>query len=118
MLHGWRGMIEGAFRPLDSHSISGILPRGGTILGTSRTNPYADGRDGTAAVLAAMRTAHPYEEPAFDVLALAPLPGDVGLGRVGSLRSPEPLHQFVSRVQSALPTTSWALPADRSAKKT
>jgi dinuclear metal center YbgI/SA1388 family protein len=64
-----------------------------------------------AAVLAAMRTAHPYEEPAFDVLALAPLPGDVGLGRVGSLRSPEPLHQFVSRVQSALPTTSWGVRA-------
>src|SRR5882757_1238411 len=40
VLHGWRGMIEGAFRPLDAHSISGILPRGGTILRTSRTNPY------------------------------------------------------------------------------
>jgi ATP-dependent phosphofructokinase / diphosphate-dependent phosphofructokinase len=40
VLHGWRGMIEGAFRPLDSQSISGILPRGGTILRTSRTNPY------------------------------------------------------------------------------
>ena len=26
VLHGWRGMIEGAFRPLDAHSISGILP--------------------------------------------------------------------------------------------
>ena len=32
VLHGWRGMIEGAFRPLDAQSISGILPRGGTIL--------------------------------------------------------------------------------------
>jgi 6-phosphofructokinase 1 len=40
VLHGWRGMIEGAFRPLDAHSISGILPRGGTVLRTSRTNPY------------------------------------------------------------------------------
>ena len=40
VLHGWRGMIEGAFRPLDAQSISGILPRGGTILRTSRTNPY------------------------------------------------------------------------------
>ena len=36
-----------------------------------------------AHVLAAMRAAHPYEEPAFDVFALAPLPGDVGLGRIG-----------------------------------
>src|ERR1700712_5873389 len=40
VMHGWRGMIEGAFRPLDAQSISGILPRGGTILRTSRTNPY------------------------------------------------------------------------------
>ncbi len=38
---------------------------------------------GRASVLAAMRGAHPYEEPAFDVFALAPLPGDVGLGRFG-----------------------------------
>jgi putative NIF3 family GTP cyclohydrolase 1 type 2 len=35
-----------------------------------------------AHVLAAMRTAHPYEEPAFDIVALAPIPGDTGLGRV------------------------------------
>jgi phosphofructokinase-like protein len=40
VLHGWRGMVEGAFRPLDAQTISGILPRGGTILRTSRTNPY------------------------------------------------------------------------------
>jgi ATP-dependent phosphofructokinase / diphosphate-dependent phosphofructokinase len=37
---GWRGMIEGILRPLDYRAISGLLPRGGTILGTSRTNPY------------------------------------------------------------------------------
>jgi phosphofructokinase-like protein len=37
---GWRGLVEGAFRQLDDRAISGILPRGGTILGTSRTNPY------------------------------------------------------------------------------
>ena len=48
------------------------------------------------AVLAAMRAAHPYEEPAFDVFALAPLPGDVGLGRVGSL----PIAGTVARVRS------------------
>lgn len=62
-------------------------------------------------VLSAMRAAHPYEEPAFDVFALAPLPGDVGLGRVGSLLSPEPLHAFVSRVRRALPDTSWGVRA-------
>ncbi len=63
------------------------------------------------AVMSAMRAAHPYEEPAFDVFALAPLPGDVGLGRVGVLRSPEPLQAFVSRVVRALPATSWGVRA-------
>jgi phosphofructokinase-like protein len=37
---GWRGLVEGLFHPLDYRAISGILPRGGTILGTTRTNPY------------------------------------------------------------------------------
>jgi ATP-dependent phosphofructokinase / diphosphate-dependent phosphofructokinase len=37
---GWRGLVEGRFEPLDSRAISGILPRGGTIIGTSRTNPF------------------------------------------------------------------------------
>jgi len=37
---GWRGMVDGLFTPLDARAISGILPRGGTILGTTRTNPY------------------------------------------------------------------------------
>jgi 6-phosphofructokinase 1 len=41
VLHGWRGLIEGAQRPLSFADISGILPRGGTILKTSRTNPYS-----------------------------------------------------------------------------
>jgi 6-phosphofructokinase 1 len=37
---GWRGLVEGRFVPLGLREISGILPRGGTIIGTSRTNPY------------------------------------------------------------------------------
>ena len=37
---GWRGLVEGKFQPLGPREISGILPRGGTILGTTRTNPY------------------------------------------------------------------------------
>jgi ATP-dependent phosphofructokinase / diphosphate-dependent phosphofructokinase len=37
---GWRGLVDGRFQPLDHRGISGILPRGGTILGTTRTNPY------------------------------------------------------------------------------
>lgn len=60
-----------------------------------------------AAVLAALRAAHPYEEPAFDIFAMVPPPGDAGLGRVGTLTRPEPLRDFVSRVHAALPRTSW-----------
>ena len=37
---GWRGLVAGRFQPLGPREISGILPRGGTILGTTRTNPY------------------------------------------------------------------------------
>jgi ATP-dependent phosphofructokinase / diphosphate-dependent phosphofructokinase len=37
---GWRGLVEGIAQPLSRREISGILPRGGTILGTARTNPY------------------------------------------------------------------------------
>jgi ATP-dependent phosphofructokinase / diphosphate-dependent phosphofructokinase len=37
---GWRGLVEAKFEQLGPREISGLLPRGGTILGTSRTNPY------------------------------------------------------------------------------
>jgi ATP-dependent phosphofructokinase / diphosphate-dependent phosphofructokinase len=40
ILHGWRGLVEGYTRQLEAKDISGILPRGGTILKTSRTNPF------------------------------------------------------------------------------
>jgi len=38
--NGWKGLIENDIIKLDLASVSGILPKGGTILGTSRTNPY------------------------------------------------------------------------------
>jgi 6-phosphofructokinase 1 len=37
---GWRGVLESSFTELTIESTRGILPRGGTILGSSRTNPY------------------------------------------------------------------------------
>jgi dinuclear metal center YbgI/SA1388 family protein len=64
-----------------------------------------------ADVLSAMRAAHPYEEPAFDIFALVPPPSDAGLGRVGTLPQPESLRAFVSRVRAALPQTSWGVRA-------
>ncbi|MGE0794134.1 MAG: 6-phosphofructokinase [Acidimicrobiia bacterium] len=39
-LDGWKGVVEGSTMPLDVRAMRGTLPRGGTILGTSRTNPY------------------------------------------------------------------------------
>jgi phosphofructokinase-like protein len=52
--HGWRGLIDGESVPLTLASTRGLLPRGGTILGTSRTNPYKseDGPDRVIATLA------------------------------------------------------------------
>lgn len=38
--NGWKGLIDNETADLDLSSVSGILPKGGTILGTSRTNPY------------------------------------------------------------------------------
>lgn len=38
--NGWKGLIENDTCQLNLQSVSGILPKGGTILGTSRTNPY------------------------------------------------------------------------------
>ncbi|MBV9379200.1 MAG: 6-phosphofructokinase [Streptosporangiaceae bacterium] len=47
---GWRGPLEGDTVPLDVQAVRGLLPRGGTILGSSRTNPLKDtgpgGRNG------------------------------------------------------------------------
>ena len=69
---GWRGMLEGLAVPLDLNAVSGILPRGGTILGSSRTNPYQDGADGGALVRAGM------EKMGLD--ALIAIGGDDTLG--------------------------------------
>ena len=40
--NGWLGLVEGDIEPLTRYSVTGILPRGGTILGTSRYNPLRD----------------------------------------------------------------------------
>jgi ATP-dependent phosphofructokinase / diphosphate-dependent phosphofructokinase len=43
--NGWLGLVIGITEPLTLLSVSGILPRGGTILGTSRTNPLKSEAD-------------------------------------------------------------------------
>jgi ATP-dependent phosphofructokinase / diphosphate-dependent phosphofructokinase len=51
---GWRGPLEGEWRSLGVPEVRGILPRGGTILGSSRTNPFASG-DGPARIAANLK---------------------------------------------------------------
>lgn len=51
LLHGWRGLLEKETTPLGPDEVRGILHRGGTILRSSRTNPF--GRDGGGAAAAA-----------------------------------------------------------------
>ncbi|HEV2923261.1 MAG TPA: 6-phosphofructokinase [Solirubrobacteraceae bacterium] len=70
--HGWAGVLSNDAIELTRESTAGILPRGGTILGTSRTNPFADGRDGTASVRLTL------EERGVDVLI--PIGGEDTLG--------------------------------------
>jgi len=70
-------VLEGNLVELTPRSTAGILHRGGTILGTSRTNPYQGGADGTAAVRAVM------ERERID--ALIPIGGEDTLGVAGKL---------------------------------
>ena len=43
--NGWKGLINGEMELLTDYSVSGILPKGGTIIGTSRTNPFKNEGD-------------------------------------------------------------------------
>ncbi len=70
-----------------------------------------------AAVLGALVGAHPYEEPAWDVIELATVPSPRGLGRVGVLPAAEPFSQFVRRVAAALPVTPVGVRAAGSATR-
>lgn len=64
-----------------------------------------------ASVLAALRRAHPYEQPAFDVFEEARLPTETGLGRVGDLHAPTTLGDFTELVRTVLPPTVWGVRA-------
>ncbi|MDX9760244.1 MAG: ATP-dependent 6-phosphofructokinase [Bacteroidota bacterium] len=69
--NGWKGLLENITMPLDRESVSGILHRGGTILGTSRTNPYKV-ENGEATIIANL------EKSGID--ALIPIGGEDTLG--------------------------------------
>lgn len=44
--NGWRGLVQGEFMTLDRHSVRGLSRQGGTILGSSRTNPFEGANGG------------------------------------------------------------------------
>ncbi len=82
VLDGWKGLVDGRFEPLGPREISGLLPRGGTIIGTTRTNPFKlDG--GVEQVLA-----H-FEQEGLD--ALVAIGGEDTLGVAAQLHEE---HEF------------------------
>ncbi|WP_235738920.1 Nif3-like dinuclear metal center hexameric protein [Nocardioides alcanivorans] len=97
---------QGRFRPLD-----GADPAIGTIgdiavVEEDRVEVLAP-RKLRRTVLEAMLAAHPYEEPAYDVIELGD-PGftETGTGRIGRLPEPQTLREFAQRVAEALPETA------------
>lgn len=106
----WSVSGIGQFLPL-----AGANPAIGAVgtveqVGEDRVEMVAP-RSRRAAVLAALRAAHPYEEPAFDVVAVESVPDGTGLGRIAELSKPEPLSAFVARVRRGLPATTWGVRA-------
>nr|WP_245663313.1 Nif3-like dinuclear metal center hexameric protein [Nocardia inohanensis] len=106
----WQVSGTGQYRPLD-----GANPALGAIgelrqLAEDRIEVVAP-PSRRAAVLAALRDAHPYEVPAYHVTEQAPLPSGLGIGRVGELPAPESLREFTARVRKGLPTTTWGVRA-------
>ncbi|KAA0023058.1 Nif3-like dinuclear metal center hexameric protein [Antrihabitans cavernicola] len=106
----WQSAGTGQFRPA-----TGANPTIGTVgelesVEETRVEVVAH-RSIRVAVLGALRAAHPYEEPAFDILELAGVPSASGLGRVGTLPAPETLREFTARVHAALPATAWGVRA-------
>src|SRR5256714_5792031 len=78
VLEGWKGLVEGLYTPLGPREISGLLPRGGTILRTTRTNPFkVDG--GVEKVLAN------FEREGFD--SLVAIGGEDTLGVAARLHA-------------------------------
>lgn len=96
---------QGRFRPL-----AGAHPAIGTV-GEVETVPEERievvlPRSSRAAVVAAMLAAHPYEEPAYDVVELAdPGLATTGTGRIGTVAE-QTLAEFAARVRAALPATA------------
>jgi 6-phosphofructokinase 1 len=79
LLEGWRGAVEGNFVKLNAMETDEILPRGGTILGSSRTNPFKDPNDETPV----LKIVENYKK--LDLGALIAIGGDDTLGVASKL---------------------------------
>ncbi len=104
----WQTVGQGRFRPLP-----GAQPAVGEV-GRDEVVPEARlevvvPAGLRRAVLAAMRAAHPYEEVAHDLVAMAAEPGPLGLGRVGELPTPVAFAALVERAARVLPSTAWGV---------
>lgn len=106
----WSVVGTGQFEPLPGASPTigavGILSE----VAEARIEVVAP-RGARAGLLAALRAAHPYEVPAFDVVELAGLPSGVGLGRVGELDKEMSLREFVAFARQRLPGAAWGIRA-------
>jgi 6-phosphofructokinase 1 len=82
---GWHGLLESEYLPLDLESTSGILPRGGSILGMSRTNPFKDAKRPEKALKNARRAgiSAVVVVGGDDTLSVAHKMGELGLKCVG-----------------------------------
>jgi dinuclear metal center YbgI/SA1388 family protein len=101
----WTATGEGRFRPLDGASPA--VGRVGEleVVDEARVEAVVP-RARRTAVVRALLAAHPYEEPAFDVVPLAdPGLAGTGTGRVGTVEETT-LEQFAARVAAALPATA------------
>ncbi len=106
----WTAAGTGTFRPL-----AGAHPAIGQIgaveqVAESRVEMVVPRRSRDA-VIAALRSAHPYEEPAFDLLQMVPVPSRRGTGRVGELAAETTLAQFTAHAADVLPATAWGVRA-------
>lgn len=101
----WTTTGTGTFTPLEgANPTIGSVGRREEVAETRLEMVAPRGR--RAAVVAAMRASHPYEEPAFDVLELAVLPSGTGIGRVGRTTGSPTLAEFARGVAAALPRTA------------
>jgi dinuclear metal center YbgI/SA1388 family protein len=96
---------EGTFRPGPT-SNPAIGTRGKVEVVAETRIEMVLPRAARDAVVEALRRAHPYEEPAFDVIELGGWSSDRGAGRLGLLRQPRTLRDFADDVAHALPRTA------------